>query len=154
MASLSWRHIVADAPRWHAATELFKPVSSLALCTTNCTESGSSSTELGYHHFFWQVKLKVCSLNGQLPSFRHSYDQLDGCRPTAAYVVARLVAGSETLGLETKTTYVESTPTGCNWGEWLTLCIKVSINIMASQKQYSQYQAMRHCLCQPLDAHY
>lgn len=41
--------------------------------------------------------------------------------------MARLVAGGEELGLETKTTFAEAVPGGCSWDEQLTLCLKVRL---------------------------
>lgn len=43
----------------------------------------------------------------------------------SAFVVARLVAGGEELGLETRTSFAEAGHGGASWGEQLTLCLKV-----------------------------
>eukprot|EP00878_Enallax_costatus_P036478 GHUV01040968.1.p1 GENE.GHUV01040968.1~~GHUV01040968.1.p1 ORF type:complete len:502 (+),score=176.25 GHUV01040968.1:517-2022(+) len=71
-----------------------------------------------------QVKVKVCSLFGTLPCLKSRQYQLGSFRPSAVFVVAQLVASGEVLGLETKTTYAETTVEGCSWAEWLTFCAK------------------------------
>jgi hypothetical protein len=72
-----------------------------------------------------QVKVRICSLYGCLPGVRRKHDLQEAAQPTAAFAVAQLVAGGEVLGLEAKTTYAETMLEGCNWGEWLTFCVKV-----------------------------
>lgn len=62
---------------------------------------------------------------GILPGLRRKRDQLGGFQPTATVAVAQLIASGEVLGLETKTTYAETTMEGCSWSEWLTFCVKV-----------------------------
>jgi hypothetical protein len=72
------------------------------------------------------VKVKVASCSGALPYVARRAEQQPGPpQPTAAFVVAQLVAGGEVLGLETKTTYADTGCEGCLWDEWLTFCIKV-----------------------------
>lgn len=72
-------------------------------------------------------RVRVSDLQGQLASFRAHYDDNSDAKPTAVFVVARITSCEETLGLETRTTYVDSSPSGCVWGEWLTFCVKVRI---------------------------
>lgn len=67
----------------------------------------------------------MCSLVGRLPYVTRSADSGGHARPSAAYVVALLVAGGEVLGLEVKTTYAETSVEGAVWAEWLTFCVKV-----------------------------
>eukprot|EP00195_Chlamydomonas_chlamydogama_P005209 CAMPEP_0202907580 /NCGR_PEP_ID=MMETSP1392-20130828/43122_1 /ASSEMBLY_ACC=CAM_ASM_000868 /TAXON_ID=225041 /ORGANISM="Chlamydomonas chlamydogama, Strain SAG 11-48b" /LENGTH=284 /DNA_ID=CAMNT_0049596549 /DNA_START=57 /DNA_END=908 /DNA_ORIENTATION=- len=72
-----------------------------------------------------QVKVRVSDLQGRLPSFREVYDlDVPSTSTSAVYVVARLTAGKDLLGLEARTTYSDSAVSGCIWGEWLTFCVK------------------------------
>ncbi|KAL6752332.1 putative phosphatidylinositol 3-kinase [Haematococcus lacustris] len=70
-----------------------------------------------------QVRIRISNLLGELPWFRqtteHGLSVLG-----AASVTASLRSACEVLGLETQTTYIEASPTGCVWGEWLTFCVK------------------------------
>lgn len=70
-----------------------------------------------------QVKLKVASLQGVLPCLKNNVEGKN-LIPVAAYVVARLSSGDQTLGLETRTVYSEVALQGCSWSEWLVICAK------------------------------
>jgi hypothetical protein len=84
--------------------------------------------------------MRISSLYGELPALRDPLRVAAACGGgaagsalpppgAAAFVVARLVAGGEELGLETKTTYAEAGTCGCSWGEQLTLCLKVGLGV-------------------------
>lgn len=82
------------------------------------------------HKYCWlsssspQVKVKVVGLCGRLPLRRKQPEDGPSCRPTAAHVVATLIADGEVLGLECKTTYAETSLQECSWSQWLTFCVK------------------------------
>ena len=88
--------------------------------------------------------MRVSDLQGQLPSFRHQYDER-GIRPTAAYVVAQLTAAQEDLGLDARTTYGESSSSGCVWGEWLTFCVKVCASAQHCRKHFHTCHPVSAC---------
>lgn len=130
-----------------------------ALCTGDSSCWRSSPISLDTHvpplvcsaALLWQVKVKVCGLYGCLPYVRRCQDQLGSCHPTAAFAVAQLVAGGEVVGLETKTTYAETTAEGCSWSEWLTFCVKVQQHRGASLALHLLvHSPQRPSACTPL----
>ena len=84
------------------------------------------------------VQVRVDALLGRLPALRGPAAVVGGggggapsasappAAAAAAFVVARLVAGGEELGIETKTAYAEAATGGCSWhGDGpLALCLK------------------------------
>ena len=106
-------------------------------------------------HFFYinareQVKIKVASLQGTLPSLRqHALEARESVQPSALFVEAKLTTPEETLGLETKTTYADSQPLGCTWDEWLTFCVKVNMFLVmrgpCSMLITPQHKPSTHC---------
>lgn len=74
--------------------------------------------------------MRASDLQGQLPSYRNSnsLDDSSDVGPSAVCVAAQLTSAGDTLGLEARTTYVDSSTSGCVWGEWLTFCVKVRMH--------------------------